>query len=68
MKRPQPPKPFSARGDRCPICKRLFRDPDDCPHSIGQAQARLEQDYLHAVVRYELAMQEKRRTKQQERQ
>lgn len=59
MKRPEKPKPFSARGDRCPICKRNFRDPDSCPHSVGDAVQRIEADYLHAVVRYEIAMAER---------
>lgn len=58
MKRPVR-KTFSARGDRCPICKRDFRDPDACPHSVSEAEARLESDYIHAVVRYELAKAEK---------
>lgn len=62
MKRPAKPKQFSARGDRCPICKQWFRDPDDCPHSIGQAEARIESDYIHAVVRYELAKAAKKGT------
>ena len=53
MRRPMKPT-FSARGDRCPICKRDFRR-DDCPHSVAQAESRIEADYLHAVVRYELA-------------
>lgn len=55
MKRPVKPAPFSPRGDRCPICKRPFHNPDDCPHSVSEANARLESDYIHAVVQYELA-------------
>lgn len=53
MKRPMKPE-FSARGSRCPICKRNFRDPEACPHSIGQAVRRIDDDHLHAVVRYEI--------------
>lgn len=53
MKRPTK-KTFNARGDRCPICKNWFRDPDDCPHSVGDAVRRIEQDYIHAVARYEV--------------
>lgn len=59
MKRPVKPEQFSARGDRCPICKQPFRDPADCPHSIREAVDRIEADYLHAVVRYEMDQSEK---------
>lgn len=56
MKRPVKAA-FSARGSKCPICKQPFRRSEDCPHSIGQAMERIEQDYIHAVVRYEVAQQ-----------
>ena len=52
MKRPVKAT-FDARGSKCPICKRDFRH--GCDHSIGEAMARIEQDYIHAVVRYEMA-------------
>lgn len=61
MKRPVRAQ-FSARGSLCPICKKEFRDQDACPHSIAQAEERLDQDYIHAVVRYELAMAAKKGT------
>ena len=62
MKYPKKPD-FSARGSRCPICKQNFRDPDSCPHSISQAVERIERDHLRAVIRYELAKEDKRRRK-----
>lgn len=54
MKRPVKPT-FSPRGDRCPICKRNFRDSDSCSHSVGEATRRIDSDYIHAVIRYEMA-------------
>lgn len=32
---------WSARGDRCPICRRDFRS-DECPHSVVEAHAALD--------------------------
>jgi hypothetical protein len=41
---------FSARGSVCPLCHKEFRG---CPHSVKDAKARLEQDLISALVKYE---------------
>lgn len=46
---------FYARGSKCPICKRWFRDEDSCPHSIVQAHAKLDQNIIQAEVGLALA-------------
>lgn len=30
---------WSARGSMCPICKKRFRDEDNCPHAISEVYA-----------------------------
>ena len=39
---------FSARGSKCPICKRDFRR--GCEHSVVAAKGRLFQDYVRAIA------------------
>lgn len=39
---------WSARGDKCPICKRDFRH--GCSHSVKQAKDRLFQDYIKVIA------------------
>lgn len=53
---------FSARGDKCPICRKDFRY--GCDHSIAEAEAQIERNYMAAVVRYELAKARKKGDKE----
>jgi len=39
---------FSARGSRCPICKRDFRH--GCNHSVVEARQKLERNVIEAIV------------------
>ena len=36
-------------GDRCPICKKSFRG-SSCPHGLGEAKERLEEDLLLRTI------------------
>lgn len=40
---------FSARGSKCPICKRDFRH--GCNHSVVEARTRLADDVLKEKMR-----------------
>jgi len=40
-------------GDKCPICKDWFRG-NNCSHSIAQAEAKLDENVIRAIVRDEL--------------
>jgi hypothetical protein len=42
---------FSARGSRCPICKKSFRH--GCDHSVKQAEDRLFENYIKAIAENE---------------
>jgi galactose-1-phosphate uridylyltransferase len=39
---------FSARGSRCPICKKSFRH--GCDHSVTEAETRLFENYIKAIA------------------
>lgn len=39
---------WSARSDKCPICKANFRN--GCNHSVVSAHDKLEEDYIKAVM------------------
>lgn len=39
---------FSARGSKCPICKRGFRT--GCQHSVGEAKRYLSEQYIKTLV------------------
>jgi galactose-1-phosphate uridylyltransferase len=40
---------FSARGSKCPICKKEFRT--GCDHSVTQAKDRLLKNYIQAIAK-----------------
>jgi len=40
---------FSARGSKCPICKKPFRH--GCDHSVIQAKERLFENYIKAIAK-----------------
>ena len=39
---------FNARGSRCPICRKDFRN--GCNHSVSQAKERIEKDYINKLI------------------
>ena len=39
---------FSARGSKCPICKKNFRR--GCNHSVQQAKDRLFENYIRSIT------------------
>ncbi len=41
-------KDFSARGSKCPVCRKDFRY--GCRHSISEAKERLFEDYIRAIL------------------
>ena len=43
---------FSARGSKCPICKKEFRK--GCNHSVKEAKDKLQENYITAITRKEL--------------
>lgn len=40
---------FSARGSKCPVCKKDFRR--GCDHSVKQAKDKLFERYILAIAR-----------------
>lgn len=51
-------KVFNARGSKCPICRKDFRN--GCTHSVSQAKERIEKDYINKLI-----LKQKLKNKQQ---